>query len=94
MPGTTGVAFANRNNTIQIAPNPATDHIDITATSQFTPNTFISVFDRSGRCIYRAPAELQNELTINTSTWIDGLYMVTILNDEGIVKKEKIVISK
>jgi len=75
-----------------ISPNPTIDHIDITSDHPFASNTFISAYDMSGRCVFRTQAEQQNTMTINTRDWIDGLYMIIIQDNTGIVKKEKIIV--
>jgi len=76
---------------ITISPNPAYDHID----GQFGDNTNISVYDISGQCILRIKAAVQkNTLELNTSNWIDGLYMVIVQNNTGIIKNEKVVVMK
>lgn len=93
-PGYEGVKNINPDNVVSISPNPANDQLKITINRTNSNNTFISVYDMSGRCIYRTDAGIQNELAINTSSWIDGLYMVIVQDNEGIVKKEKVVIRK
>ncbi len=75
-----------------ITPNPATDHIDITSDHPFAPNTFITVYDMGGRCVFRTQAEQQNVLTVSTASWVDGLYMVIVQDNTGIIAKEKVVI--
>ena len=77
-----------------ILPNPATDYITISSNTAFNNHTFVSAYDMTGRCVLKTKAEQKNELTINTSAWSAGLYMVIIQNNEGIVKKEKVVVVK
>ena len=76
---------------ITISPNPAFDHINIALNEHHT-NSTISVYDMTDRCIFRSSAEQQTALTINTSSWTEGLYMVIIQDNSGILKKEKIVV--
>ncbi len=78
---------------LTITPNPATDHIDITSEHPFAQNTFVTVYDMSGRSVFRTQAEQKSSVTINTSEWrIDGLYMIIIQDNSGIIKKEKMVV--
>ena len=79
---------------ITITPTPATDHIDITSDHPFPSNTFITVYDMSGKSVFRTSAEQQNTMTINTSECIEGLYMIIIQDNSGIIKKEKVVIAR
>lgn len=75
-----------------VTPNPSFDHIDITLSQQYE-NTTIAVYDLTGKCILKTQAP-KNELTINTSSWNNGLYMVIIQDNTGVVKKEKVVVVK
>ena len=86
------VPTINRQDVIYILPNPAKDHIDITSDHPFAPNTFITVYDMSGRSVFRTQAEQQNVLTVSTASWVDGLYMVIVQDSTGIIGKEKVVI--
>ena len=80
---------------ISITPNPAADQINIVLSGNIAGVAFISVYDVSGKCIYRSTEQsLKQTISINTSLWADGLYMVLIQNEDGIVKKEKVVIMK
>jgi type IX secretion system substrate protein len=79
---------------IVINPNPANDHLNIISDVPINGEALISVYDISGRIILHLQAELQNKLTINTTTWNEGLYMVVITNNGGIVKKEKVVVAR
>ncbi len=82
-----------QSQNITITPNPATDHIQVAIDGQFEDNTFISIYDMGGRCIYRVQAEqLTNNATISTSLWKDGLYMVVVQNNAGVIKKEKVIV--
>ena len=90
----TAVSIIGNNSVVRVSPNPATDHIDITSDQPFAPNTFITVYDMSGRFVFRTHAEQQSVLTINTADWIDGLYIVIVQDNTGIIKKEKVVVRK
>jgi hypothetical protein len=88
------VPAINYNYAIKITPNPATNHIDITSNARFSPNTSVSVYDIIGRCIYHSKPGQKNTLTINTSSWNNGVYLLTIQDDTGVICKEKIVIMR
>ena len=81
-------------NNIVIAPNPASDHIWITAEKGFDNNTTIAVYDVTGRCVLLISADAMKEVSVSTTSWSNGLYMVIIQNNSGVIKKEKIVIAK
>jgi hypothetical protein len=78
--------------TFTILPNPANDYIEITSTGKLEPNTFFSVYDAGGRCVTHTMGISQNTTTINTSLLNDGLFMVIIQNNNGIIKKEKVIV--
>ncbi len=83
------------NLTFRINPNPTYDHIDVTSSMQFDNNTFISVYDVTGRRVYNMKAdEDKTTITINTFAWNSGMYMVVIQNPNGVIKREKIVVLK
>lgn len=95
------VGTLNANNekshtrSIIVAPNPATDHLNITSATAFDNNTTISAYDVTGRCVSKTKAESgKNELNINTAEWSAGVYMIIVQNKEGIVKREKVVVVK
>ncbi len=87
------VPAVNKSSNIIISPNPAGSDVYVATAGLFEQGTIISVYDMTGKCIFNTKADAQkNTLTINTSTWPDGLYMVIVQNNGGIVKKEKVVI--
>jgi len=43
--------------------------------------------------IFRINNDMQNTFSINTSSFPDGLYMVIIQDNTGIIQKQKIVIN-
>lgn len=74
-----------------ITPNPASDYINVISTTVFGDNTRVSVYDITGKCISKTHADgFKNAQTINTSSWSNGLYMVIIQDNTGILKKEKV----
>ena len=93
------IVFVNNTEkqkpSISISPNPAYDYIDVAPSGQFTNNTFVSVYDMTGKCIYHTQAdEMKSTIKINASSFPDGLYMVIVQNNTGILKREKIIIRK
>jgi hypothetical protein len=93
-PNTTAIASVTSSIDVQISPNPANDFIHITTNKQFDNNTLISVFDVTGRLIDNSKADNQNAVTINTSAWNAGLYMVVIQNSSGVIRREKVAVLK
>jgi len=80
---------------ITISPNPSFDHIYITTDEQFDDNTTISVYDINGSCILKTkPSGQKSKVEINTTYWSEGLYMLIVQNNTGIIKNEKVVVMK
>ena len=81
-----GITFSSndeniKENRISIFPNPASSTIsincDINNTSQ------IEIIDRLGRVIYRDKSRECEELSIDISGYIPGLYFVRLIDDSG-----------
>ncbi len=70
-----------------IHPNPASTELNISTAS--TAN--ITIYDLAGRCILNTQT-IKQSTTINTSSWHNGLYMVIVRDDTGILKREMVVI--
>ncbi len=80
-------------SSISINPNPAINYINITTNKSFEKNTFIRLFDFTGKCLFLEEVnEQDNYIHINTSAWSTGVYLMLIQNNSGILKKEKITI--
>lgn len=84
------IAKANTLETpAAITPNPATTELNITTTSARPAN--ITIYDLTGRCILNTQTTQQNT-GINTSSWHNGLYMVIVRDNTGILKREMVVV--
>jgi hypothetical protein len=93
-PADAGVNNAKGNTLVTISPNPASDHIDIVSGAPLSSDASIKVIDVTGRCIFLSTTNLNTSTTINSANWPDGLYLVIIQNNGGILKKEKVVIAR
>ena len=92
VPHNTSVAPIMLSKTISISPNPATTQITITTNSPFSTGTWISVYDVTARCIVHESADRQSNFIINTTTWTNGLYLVLVQDNTGIILKQKEII--
>ncbi|TVR76430.1 MAG: T9SS C-terminal target domain-containing protein [Saprospirales bacterium] len=95
--GDARIADPNRNeepeNFIKVFPNPTLSELTITSKLDQTENYEISVLDLMGREIYRNNTKLspgENHL-IQTRTWPEGMYLITISNDGSILHTEGIL---
>ena len=80
-----GFEISNLNESIYIYPNPARNTLNINL-SDLSANQ-INIFDATGRLV-REMRIVNNNNTIDISTFKRGLYYVQILTDEGIVTKK------
>lgn len=75
-------------NTISISayPNPATDIVRLDMTNVSTGDYAINVFDISGRRLLQNQIAINNNtysFTLNTQTWVAGVYYVQVLSENG-----------
>jgi len=83
------------NDFIEVYPNPATDHINISFALLETKDVMISIFDYSGRLLQSKEFYgIDNDnVTLNTSDLKNGIYLCRIhLGSEAILKK--VIISR
>jgi len=90
----TSVPTINPGDKISILPNPASGSFEIRSSGIAGSSVFTSVYDMTGQCVFNSTADLQPGLTINTSSWVNGLYLVIVQDNSGIIKKEKLLILK
>ena len=84
---------SNPGSRISVEPNPATDYVDINSTKGFDDHTIIFVHDLNGKCIYQKQiASHTQTVTINTSSWPNGLYIFISQDKNGLLSREKITI--
>lgn len=73
---------------LQIFPNPASDRFTVQFAGLFASAPVqVSVFDIHGRSVGTYPATAEdmvvNRLTINTTAWSPGMYLVKVVNSRG-----------
>ena len=76
---------------VSISPNPATDEIKISIENGTYKNVSLSIYDMQGRAVYNNTI-VKEETTINCSSWPEGTYLAVVQTENGILKKEKIVV--
>ena len=95
--GTVGIRnVPDENKTIgfDVYPNPATNVVNLTATQQWSSGSLITAYNLSGQQVYRKIEDFTSRrIAINTSDWMDGLYLLMI-QTKGSVMYEKVVVSR
>ena len=85
-----GIAENQKNQNVQIFPNPAKDKLNI----EVSENSKVQMFDISGKQIVFETNVYANQLqSINVSNLSNGVYMIKVINDK-FVKVQKVVINK
>jgi LEA14-like dessication related protein len=76
-------------STISIAPNPATEFINVTNSSN---NSILNIVltDLNGRIVKNIKVENENDNQINISDLSSGIYMMKIVSDKGTSTKKVI----
>ncbi len=80
------VVYFSLNHSFTVAPNPFSNVINISNNGTATGVTFLSVFDVTGREIYaKSFPSQQGVSTINTASWVSGVYVVKIKSSESAI---------
>lgn len=75
--------------TIEVYPNPVSDIMYINV-SELT-NGDVLVFDISGRLIHESNFSNTDEITVNTSSWNKGIYLVRVITDNQQIVETKVI---
>jgi len=81
------VSILERNNNVKLYPNPATNFVNISAPQ----NSNVEIYNVTGQLIYKDVMKTDN-MTINTSDFKAGIYIVKILSENS-VNEQKIIIN-
>ena len=82
-------------NSLKVFPNPAKDivMVDFVASGiNLSDNSLLVITDVSGKIIHREKLNQQQTIAINTSTFSNGLYFVSIKTKEGLVAKNRFIV--
>ncbi len=91
-PHNVGITKLIDKNRLTISPNPASGYIGLASNKPLNSEIKISVYDITGKTVFRTNTVFQTACSINTTEWIGGLYIVVIQDETGIIQKEKIAI--
>ncbi len=91
---TDGIAFINDSNW-NIFPNPASSAFTIQTNGLFNAQSSIIITDVNGSTFYTTQINAQqNQILINTSNFAAGMYMATIITNNGVYSKPFVIINK
>ncbi|HEX7584304.1 MAG TPA: glycoside hydrolase family 44 protein [Prolixibacteraceae bacterium] len=87
---TTGISeHKNQADEIKIFPNPATDKLNVSISSNVAEPTKVTVFDQSGRKIQTLEINYDgySPITVNLSTLSEGFYLLSVKNSHCTLTK-------
>ena len=91
--GTTGIENLTENQSVQVYPNPNSGKMIFEY--NLLSNAQLRISDVSGREIGLYKLNMaENSIEINNESLINGVYLYTVLNEQGMVKTGRIVIMK
>ncbi|WP_310992384.1 T9SS type A sorting domain-containing protein [Aequorivita marina] len=76
----------NNLNTISFYPNPASSTINLDLPKNMQTGQ-ITVFDILGKQVHSQEFELNNNISINTSSWNSGVYFLKVISGESVHTK-------
>jgi hypothetical protein len=77
-------------NKIKVYPNPASKVFMVNNNTK--TELSITVYNSSGQLIHKTKSMADNETKINCFLWPSGIYFVTLTNQDGELKTEKLII--
>ncbi len=94
--GIQNYTFLENENLLKVFPNPTKDKITVDVLSSginLSDNSLLLITDVSGKIIYKEKINQQNTITLNTSSYSNGMYFVSIKTKEGIVAKNRFIVA-
>ena len=86
--------IANSTGTAKVYPNPASDHLSVDLSGINGTPQQINFINIQGKMVYSViPGNNLNNITLNTANLENGIYVMQILSDKGVVNS-KVVISR
>ena len=73
-----------------VLPNPVSDQLRLHFNGKNIINE-VQIFDMMGRIVHNTIDVNSQSLDINTSTWVDGMYMLQVSTNKGVVTKKVVV---
>ncbi|MEM1215626.1 MAG: T9SS type A sorting domain-containing protein [Bacteroidota bacterium] len=77
---------------VTIAPNPATDLLNVTFDNDLRADHVVSLFSLTGQLLTRVNLGNSNTLTLDVSNYPKGMYLLQFTNDKGETGTKKLMI--
>lgn len=79
---------------LYVYPNPSINQTKIEFNNERNKQFSLTVTNNLGNVIYKKDDIIVSEILLNTSSWNNGSYYITLTDDTGNVLKEKLIITK
>lgn len=76
---------------VEIYPVPANEHLNISVPAEIRGSVMIRATDITGRVVYQE-MHRENFITLSTRSWAEGLYFIDVMQDEKMLKTEKVTV--
>ena len=86
-----GIAELSMPSRWMVYPNPATDHIIISAPVEVETEAVLQLYNLTGQMVWSEQAHFQNEHSINLPDLTAGVYVLRVMGDDFILNKKIIV---
>jgi thiol-disulfide isomerase/thioredoxin len=93
-PLSSGTADAQKNASVWIAPNPASDYLNVYLKEKPEGNLMITVYNMIGKLLYEySPQTPQGTLLHreDVSSWLPGTYLVRVATDDKVLRTVRFV---
>ena len=89
-----GIQELKQNSNLNIYPNPATNELHIFQSAMSNEQLAVSMFDITGKQVME-DVLFNNTYIINTSSLVEGMYFIRILNTQKqLIIAQKVIVSK
>jgi hypothetical protein len=82
--------FSGKGETVKLYPNPVSNG-SFSIVSNVQGNKVVQVFSDAGS-LYKTFSFASNAMDVNTSNWAKGVYLVVVSTENGMLKKEKLIV--
>lgn len=79
---------------LYVYPNPSINQTKIEFNNDRNKQFSLTVTNSIGNVIYKKENAIESEIFLDTSSWNNGSYYITLTDDSGNVLKEKLIITK
>lgn len=79
---------------LYIYPNPSINQTKIEFNNDRNKQFSLTVTNSIGNVVYKKEGIIESEIFLDTSSWNNGSYYITLTDDSGDVLKEKLIITK